>query len=767
MRSPNPIIATTVALLVLGAAQAAPGQGADEIAFRSLRSGYGDVYAAPAVGGPAHVVAATSERELESDVSSKGDVVYSAIPPGERQPSLFLRRADGTVSRLTKSGAADRAPAWTGNGQAIVFVRSFPPLGKSQIWRIQHTGGGLQQLTGSANGKADDGLYGSPVWSHPDTAAGGAIFSTDRGGGWPQLASVPPDGGAVSPITTDPNAIHAHPDRFGDAFTTTLVYERCCDASGGGDLYELPQGGSPAPLLAHPAHDEADPSYSPEDTPSRVAYAMAPAGGGDREIWAAPRAGGAAINVSSDPRADLSPAWSDVPPPSSPLVSSGAQTAGGPGHGGSYASRSGDDKRGKKKAGPKKVVEKVVPGVRLLKLRRPGPVRVFALRVNPRKQPTIDVALARGRLKGLQKTKGIARANGAIAAINGDFALGGGRPSHAFADDGDLKQSSFMSGPTFAVSQGTSGVVGDADLTVASVETSSGDVWAVDRWNDGSPVFGEIAGYSAAGAGLDAPAGFECQARLAPAGGRRWGAQQTTLVRDYTVQERGCYSWPLPASGDEVVLTAWSASPEAFLLRTLQPGEVLSLAWTFGWAGVSEGIGGYPRLVAGRAIAVGKCAESLCKRHPRTGIGVTRKGKILMVVVDGRQKGWSKGMTLVRFAKEMKKLGAADAMNLDGGGSSTMVIGKKVVNRPSGGRQRAVSSAVLILPGRDPDDAFASRAWAAPSSGRGGPTRSSAFQDPASTGGFLEAVAEGVFGPRALLDRELRGLLRAYLSSRR
>jgi exopolysaccharide biosynthesis protein len=52
----------------------------------------------------------------------------------------------------------------------------------------------------------------------------------------------------------------------------------------------------------------------------------------------------------------------------------------------------------------------------------------------------------------------------------------------------------------------------------------------------------------------------------------------------------------------------------------------------------------------------------------------------------------------------MRKLGAVDALNLDGGGSSTMVVKGDVVNRPSDGQQRRVTTAVLVLPGKDPGE---------------------------------------------------------------
>jgi exopolysaccharide biosynthesis protein len=68
----------------------------------------------------------------------------------------------------------------------------------------------------------------------------------------------------------------------------------------------------------------------------------------------------------------------------------------------------------------------------------------------------------------------------------------------------------------------------------------------------------------------------------------------------------------------------------------------------------------------------------------------------LLVVVDGRQPSHSIGMTLLELAKLMQDLGAKAALNLDGGGSSEMVIGEEFVNRPSDGRERLVGDALVI-----------------------------------------------------------------------
>ena len=69
------------------------------------------------------------------------------------------------------------------------------------------------------------------------------------------------------------------------------------------------------------------------------------------------------------------------------------------------------------------------------------------------------------------------------------------------------------------------------------------------------------------------------------------------------------------------------------------------------------------------------------------------------MTVDGRRPGWSAGVTLPEAARLMRALGARDALNLDGGGSTAMTVRGRVVNRPSDlSGERPVSNAVVVLP---------------------------------------------------------------------
>lgn len=83
------------------------------------------------------------------------------------------------------------------------------------------------------------------------------------------------------------------------------------------------------------------------------------------------------------------------------------------------------------------------------------------------------------------------------------------------------------------------------------------------------------------------------------------------------------------------------------------------------------------------------------ERMPRTAVGRTPTGEALLVTVDGRQDDWSVGLSYRELALVMQELGARDAVNLDGGGSTTMTVSGKVANRPSE-QGRAVSTGLFL-----------------------------------------------------------------------
>lgn len=100
-----------------------------------------------------------------------------------------------------------------------------------------------------------------------------------------------------------------------------------------------------------------------------------------------------------------------------------------------------------------------------------------------------------------------------------------------------------------------------------------------------------------------------------------------------------------------------------------------------------------------------RCSKSFVQtRHPRSALLVTRRGDVIMLTVDGRSKGNADGMSIPELAFLAKQLGAVEAINLDGGGSTTLWLrGEGVVNYPcDNGRfdhegERSVSNAIYVM----------------------------------------------------------------------
>lgn len=91
--------------------------------------------------------------------------------------------------------------------------------------------------------------------------------------------------------------------------------------------------------------------------------------------------------------------------------------------------------------------------------------------------------------------------------------------------------------------------------------------------------------------------------------------------------------------------------------------------------------------------------HSIQGEQPRTAVGVVDANHLVLVVVDGRQEGYSRGVTMTELAGILQGLGATTAYNIDGGGSSTLYFDGEVVNSPSQGRERGTSDVLYVADG--------------------------------------------------------------------
>jgi hypothetical protein len=167
----------------------------------------------------------------------------------------------------------------------------------------------------------------------------------------------------------------------------------------------------------------------------------------------------------------------------------------------------------------------------------------------------------------------------------------------------------------------------------------------------------------------------------------------------------------IPKDGAILWINAQEKDPS---ISQLNPGASGKLTVTLSppeWNQVCHAVGGRLRLLKNGKInqmlvdkhlenkkrhAPGKRSQELNLSHePRTALGYNAD-TLFLVVADGRQPKYSTGLTLYELASILIELGATEAINLDGGSSSTFVVNDEVINQPSGQQEREVLNAVFI-----------------------------------------------------------------------
>jgi len=328
-----------------------------------------------------------------------------------------------------------------------------------------------------------------------------------------------------------------------------------------------------------------------------------------------------------------------------------------------------------------------------------GPWEIHVLEADP-KAIRAEVAHAADAAIGVETTRALARRRGAAAAINGGFYRVGG----LLAGDPD-------------------GVMMEAGRLLSEPDRGRGAVGFAEERGRTRALFGRLT--------LDARLEVEGKSPLPVSGIDRERHADETLVftpefhRTTLTDPDGVEATVVDGVVTDVRLGGSSAIPEnglvisfgpeagASAVAPLEAGDRVrfeprlvsqlgddSAAWTAARSIVSAG----PLLVfAGERVEDWK-SESISNvfalaRHPRTAVGARADGTLLFVTVDGRDAERSVGMSLPELTGLMLELGAVAAANLDGGGSTTMVVRDRVVNSPSDSNgERANGDAVLLFP---------------------------------------------------------------------
>lgn len=154
------------------------------------------------------------------------------------------------------------------------------------------------------------------------------------------------------------------------------------------------------------------------------------------------------------------------------------------------------------------------------------------------------------------------------------------------------------------------------------------------------------------------------------------------------------------AAGTSVLLARGAAAASLLAEAQIGANVVYRLILQPDWTAVADAIGGGPVLVRERRPVYRSneafTTSQIAPRNPRSAVGQLADGRIVLVVVDGRQAGYSVGMTTFEMAQTLVRLGAVAGMGLDSGGSSTLAFEGSLLNRPSAGRERAISTALML-----------------------------------------------------------------------
>jgi len=314
-----------------------------------------------------------------------------------------------------------------------------------------------------------------------------------------------------------------------------------------------------------------------------------------------------------------------------------------------------------------------------------GPIRAHLLTASL-DEPTLELRYAgaahirrRGPLTELVTNVG------GIAGVNGDFfdIHDLGAPFGVGVDRRRLLHGHLRPNAAFVVN-----ATGEPQLTSVELETSIPQFPRLTVTNVNGPVVDK------GGIGLYTPRWGRT------AGYRVVGKKRKPHVREVVVVRRHVVSNSWRLSAEKVIRgrVLVGRGPGADLLKRLKVGTEVDVLTT---------VVGKPRLVltSNRILAREgvRVASDDVALHPRTAIGIDHDGRsILMLVVDGRQD-FSRGLTMRELAKLMLELGAEDALNLDGGGSSTLVARRPVTGRlrvwnsPSDGHQRHIPNGLAWI----------------------------------------------------------------------
>lgn len=328
------------------------------------------------------------------------------------------------------------------------------------------------------------------------------------------------------------------------------------------------------------------------------------------------------------------------------------------------------------------LIKTVSPGIKHITIQRytkAGPMFINIVEINPALNPNIKIkpALAGITLPNTRRVQNIVKQNDAVVGINASFF----KPSSGVPLGTLVINEELITGPIY--DRVTLGIKGN-EFKMARISlqgkamTVYGEEIKINNVNQPRMLASYNIIYS------------EKWGKIAPPT-PQYGLQ--VAISEGKIINVSTDRLEIPAKGFVMV----GPAKELSKLKVNDPVEI-TFSTSPDWSGIDHAISGGPYLVKEGQVYIDARDQkfgSITGRNPRTAIGYTQDNKLLMVTIDGRQKN-SVGATLNELARVMKEFGCYNAMNLDGGSSTQMIVLNRIVNRPLSTGGNHVSNGLIV-----------------------------------------------------------------------